>query len=71
LDALLAGGRTTFEQAAREAIFDEVQALIAEEAPLIPVFHAAQVVVAVPELRGFQVHPTETYWITHETTLAE
>lgn len=71
LDALLADGRTKFEAAAREEIYDEVQALIAEEAPLIPVFHVRQVVVAVPELRGFQVHPTETYWLTHETTLAE
>ncbi|MEM8823571.1 MAG: ABC transporter substrate-binding protein [Pseudomonadota bacterium] len=71
LDELLAGGRTQFEQAEREAIYDQVQEIVAEEAPLIPVFHVSQVVVAVPELRGFQVHPTETYWITHETTLAE
>ena len=70
LDALLADGRTTFEQSEREAIYDEVQELIAEDVPIIPVFHVSQVVVAVPGLRGFAVHPTETYWITHETTLA-
>ena len=71
LDAALADGRTIFDGAGREAVYDEIQALIADQAPLIPVFHASQVVVAVPELRGFRVHPTETYWITHETTLAE
>ncbi|MEM9796998.1 MAG: ABC transporter substrate-binding protein [Pseudomonadota bacterium] len=71
LDALLAEGRTKFAQADRKEIYDLVQEVIADEAPLIPVFHVSQVVVAVPELRGFRVHPTETYWITHETTLAE
>lgn len=71
LDALLADGRTKFEQAERESVYNAVQEIVAEEAPLIPVFHVSQVVVAVPELQGFQVHPTETYWITHETTLAE
>jgi ABC-type transport system substrate-binding protein len=59
--ALLADGRTRFEQAERKAIYDEVQALAAEEAALIPVFHVSPVVAAMSELRGFQVHPTETY----------
>lgn len=71
LDALLADGRTKFEQDEREAIYDEVQEIVANDAPIIPVFHVSQVVVAVPELKGFRVHPTETYWVTHETTLAE
>ena len=61
LDALLEQGRTEFEQTAREAVYDEVQEIVAEEAPLIPIFHVSQVVVAVPQLRGFEVHPTETY----------
>ena len=71
LDQLLADGRMAFDQADRKAIYDAVQEIVAEEAPLIPVFHVAQVVVAVPGLQGFRVHPTEAYWITHETTLAE
>ena len=71
LDQLLADGRTTFDPAERKAIFDKVQKLIYEDGSMIPVFHASQVVVAVPELRGYQVHPTETYWLTHETTFSE
>ncbi|MEM7711607.1 MAG: ABC transporter substrate-binding protein, partial [Pseudomonadota bacterium] len=71
LDQLLSDGRTTFEQAGRETIYGEVQKIVADEAPLIPVFHISQVLVAVPELTGFRVHPTETYWINHETTLSE
>ena len=71
LDQLLADGRTTFEQAGREEIYDRVQEIIAAEAAMIPVFHVSQVNVAVPELSGYAVHPTETYWVTHEMTLTE
>ncbi|MEL6958463.1 MAG: ABC transporter substrate-binding protein [Pseudomonadota bacterium] len=71
MDALLAEGQTTFEQAERERIYDEVQQIIATDVPLIPVFHVSQAVVARDGLTGYQVHPTETYWITHETRFAE
>lgn len=71
MDGLLAEGQTTFDQAARERIYDEVQQIIATDAPLIPVFHVSQAVVARAGLTGYQVHPTETYWITHETRFAE
>ena len=68
LDKLLADGRKTFDTAARKTIYDKVQKIIAAEAALIPVFHVAQVNVAKAGLTGYAVHPTETYWITHETT---
>lgn len=71
LDKLLADGRLTFEQDKREAIYDKAQEIIASEAALIPVFHVSQVNVARPGLTGYAVHPTETYWITHETKFAE
>lgn len=71
LDALLARGQTTFEQVERERIFDEVQQIIATDVPLIPVFYVSQAVVARAGLTGYQVHPTEIYWITHETRFAE
>lgn len=71
LDELLADGRTTFDHDARKAIYDEVQQIIASEAALIPMFHVAQTNVAKAGLTGYQVHPTETYWITHETTLSK
>lgn len=68
LDKLLDDGRLTFEHEKREAIYDEVQEIIAADAAMIPVFHVAQTNVAKPGLEGYAVHPTETYWITHETT---
>ncbi|MFK7751860.1 MAG: ABC transporter substrate-binding protein [Sedimentitalea sp.] len=71
MDELLVQGRTTFEQAKRKAIFDEVQQIIATDVPLLPVFHVSQAVVARAGLTGYAVHPTETYWITHETKLME
>lgn len=71
LDALLDQGRQTFEHAERKAIYDKVQQIIADEAAMIPVFHVSQTNVGVPGLTGYQVHPTETYWITHETKLTE
>ncbi len=71
LDRLLEEGRLTFGQERREAIYDEVQGIIAADAAMIPVFHVSQVNVARPGLTGYAVHPTETYWITHETRLTE
>ncbi len=71
LDTLLDQGRQTFEHAARKEIYDEVQQIIADEAAMIPVFHVSQTNVGVPGLSGYKVHPTETYWVTHETKLTE
>ncbi|MDD9910384.1 MAG: ABC transporter substrate-binding protein [Ahrensia sp.] len=71
LDRLLADGRATFDTEARKTIYDRVQQIIASDAALIPVFHVAQVNVAKAGLAGYAVHPTETYWITHETTFKE
>lgn len=71
LDELLDQGRLTFDQNDRKAIYDEVQQIIANEAAMIPVFHVSQTNVGVPGLTGYQVHPTETYWVTHETKLTE
>lgn len=70
LDELLDNGRVTFEQEKRDVIYDQVQQIIAEDAALIPVFHVNQVNVAKPGLTGYAVHPTETYWVTHETKFA-
>lgn len=71
LDQLLADGRTTFDAEGRAEIYDRVQQIIADEAAMIPVFHVSQTNVARAGLTGYAVHPTETYWITHETALTE
>ncbi len=71
LDELLDQGRLTFDHDERKKVYDEAQQIIASEAAMIPVFHVSQTNVGVPGLRGYKVHPTETYWITHETKLVE
>lgn len=71
LDALLTRGTRTFDHAERKAIYDQVQAIIAQDTPLIPVFHAAQVSVAKPGLSGFRVHPAMTYWMTPDVRWAK
>lgn len=71
LDRLLDEGRLTFETEKREAIYRDVQRIIADDAAMIPVFHVSQVNVAKPGLTGYAVHPTETYWISHETKFTE
>jgi len=71
LDALLASGRTTFEPRARREIYTAAQQIIASDAALIPVFHVAQTNVAKAGLTGYAVHPTETYWVTHETAFTK
>jgi len=69
LDALLEKGRQTFVHEERKAIYNQVQEIVAAEAAMIPVFHVSQVNVAREGLEGYAVHPTETYWVTHETSL--
>ena len=71
MDNLLAAGRANFEHEKRAEIYDQVQELIASDGALIPVFHVSQVNVAKPGLTGYAVHPTETYWVTHETKFTE
>ena len=71
LDALLKQGRETFEHEGRKEIYNKVQEIVANDAAMIPVFHVSQVNVARAGLTGYAVHPTETYWITHETAIAE
>ena len=66
LDALLAEGTQTFDLEARQEIYARVQQIIAEDAPLIPVFHANQVTVAREGLEGLFVHPAMHYLMTPE-----
>lgn len=71
LDKLLETGRSTFDHDGRKAAYDKVQQIVANDAALIPVFHVVQTNVAKAGLTGYAVHPTETYWITHETKFAK
>jgi peptide/nickel transport system substrate-binding protein len=69
LDELLVAGRTTFDPAARRKIYDEVQALILADLPLIPLFHGQQTSVGNGRVEGFRIHPAENFMVGPALTL--
>lgn len=64
LDALLDKGRSNFDDEVRKPFYDRIQAIINEDLPLIPLFHKTQVAVGNGKVKGFRIHPAETYMAT-------
>lgn len=71
LDALLADGRNLFENSQRQPIYAQVQAILNEDLALIPLFHKTQVSVGNGKVRGYRIHPAETYLASPELDLAD
>jgi len=71
LDALLEKGRSLFDNAQRQPVYAEVQAIINRDLPVIPVFHKTQVSVGNGKVEGYQIHPAETYLATPELSVAK
>lgn len=71
LDALLEEGRSLFDTAARQPIYAEIQAILNEDLPLIPLFHKTQVSVGNGKVEGYRIHPAETDLASPELALAE
>ena len=61
LDALLEEGRRASSQEERRRIYEEVQALILEEAPHVFLFHSAQYEALQSYVRGFEHFPNTSY----------
>jgi peptide/nickel transport system substrate-binding protein len=57
VDDLLERGRATLDRAARRRIYGEVQQLLAEDLPYIPLWWWQNVIVKKPWLRGFVAYP--------------
>ncbi len=57
LDNLLEKGRTTTDISERKRIYSEVQKLLAQELPYIPLWWVKNVVVHRPSLKGFLPYP--------------
>ena len=58
LDALLVGAQRDRDRGARERHYREAQAIVAEQAPWVPLAHTAVVVAARRSVRGLRVHPS-------------
>lgn len=71
LDALLEQGRSLFTTAERQPIYAQVQAILNEDLPVIPVFHKTQVSVGNGRVLGYAIHPAETYLASPELDLAD
>jgi peptide/nickel transport system substrate-binding protein len=61
VDAILREARTTLEQDARVAQYEEAQRLIMADMPVIPVDHETQIVVLRAGIEGFVPHPTGVF----------
>ena len=57
LDRLLERGRATLDRTERQRIYREVQRLLAEDLPYIPLWWWKNVIVRKPGLRGFVPYP--------------
>ena len=71
LDMLLEQGRSEFDSQKAKPIYDQVQAIINEDLPIIPLFHKTQVSVGNGKVKGYRIHPAETYLVTPELDLAQ
>lgn len=71
LDALLDQGRALFSTEDRQPIYAQVQAILNEDLPLIPLFHKTQVSVGNGKVAGYRIHPAETYLASPELDLVD
>lgn len=71
LDALLEKGRSLFTSEERRPVYEEVQAIINRDLPVIPLFHKTQVSVGNGKVSGYRIHPAETYLATPELTVVD
>lgn len=71
LDALLEQGRGLFTTAERQPIYAQIQAILNDDLPVIPVFHKTQVSVGNGKVQGYAIHPAETYLASPELDLVD
>jgi peptide/nickel transport system substrate-binding protein len=57
VDELTAAGRTELDPARRRIIYDEAQAIVARDTPIIPLWHEHNVVVANRDIEGYVIVP--------------
>jgi peptide/nickel transport system substrate-binding protein len=62
VDTLVEDGRRTLEQAERKKLYSEAQKIIAEEVPVVFLWHEDNVVLAHPSVDGFLILPNGRLW---------
>jgi peptide/nickel transport system substrate-binding protein len=56
-DALIERGRRTLDRVARRAVYAELQRVVAEDVPIVPLWHEDNVALRNRSVRGFEVLP--------------
>ncbi len=64
LDVLLEQSRLETDPAERMKVLEEVQQMVMEELPWIPVWHGVNAIGMAPGLEGFSAHPSGTHILT-------
>lgn len=59
VDKLIEQARTTSDEAARKELYDEVQAIVVEEAPVSYLNYYVNIDVTTSNIKGYRLHPTE------------
>ncbi len=69
VDDLLLEGRKVFKQVERKSIYDQVQAILMEEVPMIFLNYYVNVDAVVKGVEGYTMHPTESSYHLETVTL--
>jgi peptide/nickel transport system substrate-binding protein len=62
VDELTALGRHTLDKAERVKIYAEVQRILADEVPVIPLWHEDNLTLMNVDVTGYQLFPTASFW---------
>jgi peptide/nickel transport system substrate-binding protein len=57
IDALTLAGRSALDRGARKQIYAEVQKILADEVPIIPLWHEDNIVIANRTVTGYSIYP--------------
>lgn len=71
VDELLLKGRSIFDQARRKQIYDEVQALLLQDAPMMYLNYYVNVDAVARHVKGYQMHPTESSYHLETVSLSK
>ncbi len=58
VDRLLVQARSTFDQAQRKQLYQQVQQILARDLPYVSLFHRSNILIAKNGLTGFQMYPS-------------
>jgi peptide/nickel transport system substrate-binding protein len=61
VDELTDQGRHETDRAKRKALYDEVQRIIADDVPIIPLWHEANVVLTNVDVQGYEMTPNARF----------